>query len=728
MPILDVSKAVQYGLFAEFLTSQFEYSQTGPNSYLPQFNKASYSSGYITLSQWLASNYNNGSTPIPADVTRNTAINALNMYNYNSGITFSGPIGTSPPVYLTKPDISQIAATPIGNATADLSHSTLVSSNKIVATTGLTQKFGDVVASQILSYSSGTTISETITSGVQDTTSDSHTATASLKVEGSVPFISKVEVSTSVASTWGSQKQVSFSDAKQNSATATQTLSITTNIGSISANPKNPDGSYGYTYENGQTFNLIPGHSYKTLIQITQDTISTPVIGKFEISGPSMTLSAATKTNPNSILKTTEDVTNALQYAMNYGYQKISDIDPSSITYQSNPNLAIFTGLINGTSTTAYDATVIVQPVASISDLSVKNFSSNSLMKSSSSTLGIETEPLLNATTINLQTYAANNLASQTGVYFDTSSTENLITTSTVKIIGSEADTVNVGNLDYTFTKFNNAAITAGDGNNIITIAETESNNFYSLGNGNNTVQLGGNGNGNDIFLGNGTSYVIAGSLGKNFIVNGSGVVVLNITKASGFTQVSEWDFSKDSIIFDSNINLADVSLKFDAATLSYDIYVSGKLVANLISNGNYDPYSSTGAVDTSYYAPIQRFIQPGGLVANLYADAFNRVPDTLGQNYWTNALTKGLSVDQFITNIFSSPEFVALNSTNNQLITALYHDILGRAPEAAGLAYWIGQLNNNVSIANVVQAFIQGDEFFNLEVGITGSSSTPTA
>lgn len=169
------------------------------------------------------------------------------------------------------------------------------------------------------------------------------------------------------------------------------------------------------------------------------------------------------------------------------------------------------------------------------------------------------------------------------------------------------------------------------------------------------------------------------------------------------------------------------MSLTFDNARQSYDVYVSGKLVANLISNGNFDPNTSTTAVvDTSYYAPVQQFLKPAGLVANLYADALNRVPDTQGLTYWTNALTKGLSVDQFITNIFSSSEFQSLHPDNSQLIAALYHDILGRSPDAAGLSYWLGQLNNHVSTANVVQAFIQGDEYFNLEVGLTGGSSAP--
>jgi hypothetical protein len=85
-------------------------------------------------------------------------------------------------------------------------------------------------------------------------------------------------------------------------------------------------------------------------------------------------------------------------------------------------------------------------------------------------------------------------------------------------------------------------------------------------------------------------------------------------------------------------------------------------------------------------------------LVYELYQAAYDRVPDNAGFRYWAGAadanhLTGLQLADQFL----SAPEFTqkyGANPTNTQYVTELYTDVLGRAPDPAGLAYWIGQAN----------------------------------
>ena len=83
-------------------------------------------------------------------------------------------------------------------------------------------------------------------------------------------------------------------------------------------------------------------------------------------------------------------------------------------------------------------------------------------------------------------------------------------------------------------------------------------------------------------------------------------------------------------------------------------------------------------------------------LVYLLYQAAYNRMPDYAGLEYWAgqadaNQLTALQLADQFL----AAPEFTAAfgaNPTNNAFVTELYTNVLGRTPDAAGLAYWEAQ------------------------------------
>jgi hypothetical protein len=85
-------------------------------------------------------------------------------------------------------------------------------------------------------------------------------------------------------------------------------------------------------------------------------------------------------------------------------------------------------------------------------------------------------------------------------------------------------------------------------------------------------------------------------------------------------------------------------------------------------------------------------------LVYELYQAAYDRVPDNAGYRYWAtvataNQMTPLQLADQFL----AAPEFTQLygaNPTNLQYVTELYTNVLGRAPDQAGLNYWVGQAN----------------------------------
>jgi len=87
--------------------------------------------------------------------------------------------------------------------------------------------------------------------------------------------------------------------------------------------------------------------------------------------------------------------------------------------------------------------------------------------------------------------------------------------------------------------------------------------------------------------------------------------------------------------------------------------------------------------------------------LAELYVSFFNRAPDSAGLAYWVDQLDKGaLSLEDISKNWMSEQAEglakypVELNHTD--FITHIYQATLGRAPDAEGLAYWQDQLTNN--------------------------------
>jgi hypothetical protein len=78
------------------------------------------------------------------------------------------------------------------------------------------------------------------------------------------------------------------------------------------------------------------------------------------------------------------------------------------------------------------------------------------------------------------------------------------------------------------------------------------------------------------------------------------------------------------------------------------------------------------------------------GQAYRLYQAAFDRAPDEGGLGFQIRALDAGWGLKDIAKDFLASPEFGARygNLDNTQYITALYNNVLHRAPEAAGLAY----------------------------------------
>lgn len=113
----------------------------------------------------------------------------------------------------------------------------------------------------------------------------------------------------------------------------------------------------------------------------------------------------------------------------------------------------------------------------------------------------------------------------------------------------------------------------------------------------------------------------------------------------------------------------------------------------------------STLALDTS---------GNGGQAYRLYQAAFNRTPDAAGDGYWILQLDNGASLRDVAYGFTHSAEFTALygaNPTDQVFVTKLYDNVLHRAPDGDGYAFWIDGLAHGASREDVLVNFSESKE-----------------
>src|SRR3990167_7074951 len=95
--------------------------------------------------------------------------------------------------------------------------------------------------------------------------------------------------------------------------------------------------------------------------------------------------------------------------------------------------------------------------------------------------------------------------------------------------------------------------------------------------------------------------------------------------------------------------------------------------------------------------------------VCKLYVATFNRAPDAAGLDYWVNS--SGLELEEIAQSFFDQPETQALYPTGTSMaafVTSVYQNLFNRAPDQDGLAYWVNDLDaGSVSKQNFILAVI---------------------
>ena len=102
------------------------------------------------------------------------------------------------------------------------------------------------------------------------------------------------------------------------------------------------------------------------------------------------------------------------------------------------------------------------------------------------------------------------------------------------------------------------------------------------------------------------------------------------------------------------------------------------------------------------------------GQAYRLYGATLDREPDSGGLDYWVGLLKGGMSIEDAAGGFTNSPEFQAKYGAldDTQFATLLYGNVLDRAPDLGGLAYWLNLLGTGTSRTEVVAGFSDSPEY----------------
>lgn len=123
------------------------------------------------------------------------------------------------------------------------------------------------------------------------------------------------------------------------------------------------------------------------------------------------------------------------------------------------------------------------------------------------------------------------------------------------------------------------------------------------------------------------------------------------------------------------------------------------------------DSYGISSGKVTLTYARDKNF-ERTDFVYRLYKNCLGRNPDTAGLENWCRNIENGQTGAKIAEGFIFSKEYKEKYVTNEEFVTMLYNTILGRNPDANGLASWTEKLNYRNTRPNVTNGFLFSNEF----------------
>ncbi|MFV9681718.1 DUF4214 domain-containing protein [Pseudomonas sp. NY15367] len=161
----------------------------------------------------------------------------------------------------------------------------------------------------------------------------------------------------------------------------------------------------------------------------------------------------------------------------------------------------------------------------------------------------------------------------------------------------------------------------------------------------------------------------------------------------------------RDTVIY--NLGYGSYQVQLNASNVTVTRYADPQDSDSLSSIERLQFSDGTLALDTAAG-------EVAGSAYRLYQAAFDRTPDTAGLSYWISAMDRGMSLAEAASYFTKSPEFIGIYGTapsNEQLLIGYYNNVLDRAPDASGKAYWLDKMQQGLPNSEVLAYFAESPE-----------------
>ncbi|MEG2902275.1 MAG: DUF4214 domain-containing protein [Massilia sp.] len=115
-----------------------------------------------------------------------------------------------------------------------------------------------------------------------------------------------------------------------------------------------------------------------------------------------------------------------------------------------------------------------------------------------------------------------------------------------------------------------------------------------------------------------------------------------------------------------------------------------------------------------------------GGQAYRIYKAAFDRMPDQVGLGFWIAQMDRGMALSTVAENFILADEFLKIYGsapTHAAIVDKFYENVLNRAGDAGGIAYWNGLLDQGkLTVAEVLASFSESAENFTRLATVIGN------
>ena len=195
---------------------------------------------------------------------------------------------------------------------------------------------------------------------------------------------------------------------------------------------------------------------------------------------------------------------------------------------------------------------------------------------------------------------------------------------------------------------------------------------------------------------------LLSGEAGDDTLEGGEGADTLD---GGAGVDTANWDGQAEDYI---------LSLSTGTVTEKRDGTVDTLIDVELLQFSDGFEFGAPGAVDLRLIEGV-RDVSAEDLTTfvEMYIAYFDRAPDALGLFYWGTRLAEGMGLEEIAASFFVQPESLATFpdvNDNAALVDAAYNNLLERAPDPQGRAYWIDALaQGTVSRPEFMLALING-------------------